>query len=182
MLQDGLFIALYTLYGLLVSVHTDPLVSVHRDMFWPDAPPSFFHRCARVHLPTHPPAVPSRAPMNKIKTGCSPWPYMANIWPRMATAKKKLKLAIYTDYVGPYIRIIYGHIYGLYWPNIQFYPRYLNLYYLRSCVLGKSLLVKKCEYIVNIYVCVCHSPYVYILYIYIYIYSPGLAQGVWNPL
>ena len=70
-------------------------------------PPLFFHRCAR-HPPADPPA---RRPVaridEKIKTGCSPWPYMAKIWPihgQKLTKNKKQngqKLAIYTAYILP---------------------------------------------------------------------------------
>ena len=44
------------------------VVSVHHDMFWPDAPPLFFHRCAR-HPPADPPA---RRPVARINEKINP--------------------------------------------------------------------------------------------------------------
>ena len=80
----------------------------------------FFYRCARHPPPTRPPAVPSRASMKKNKEWMLPpghiWRHMANIRPvhGQKWTKQNKKLAN----CWPYIRTIYGHIYGLCTPDI----------------------------------------------------------------
>ena len=103
----------------------------------PDAPPYFFIDARDPRPPTRPPAVPgSRASMKKLRLDAphdrmlplGPYmaplePYKAQIWPIHGPPQKKPKN-------WPYIRTIYGHIYGLYTPDIPIYIYiYISAYY-----------------------------------------------------